>query len=42
MPGTGLLLAVGQRLAQQLGGTITVKSEVDRGTAFTVSLPVKS
>jgi signal transduction histidine kinase len=42
MPGTGLLLAVGQRLVQQLGGKLTAKSEVDRGTTFTVSLPVKS
>jgi signal transduction histidine kinase len=42
MPGTGLLLAVGQRLVEQLGGKLTAKSEVDRGTTFTVSLPVKS
>ena len=41
-PGTGLLLAVGQRLVQQLGGKLSAKSEVDRGTTFTVSLPVKS
>jgi signal transduction histidine kinase len=42
LPGTGLLLAVGQRLVQQLGGKLSAKSEVDRGTTFTVSLPVKS
>jgi signal transduction histidine kinase len=41
LPGTGLLLTVGQRLVQQLGGKLTVESEVDRGTTFTVSLPAK-
>ena len=42
LPGTGLLLAVGHRLVEQLGGKVAVKSEVDRGTTFTVSLPAKS
>lgn len=42
LPGTGLLLTVCQRLVQALGGKIRVESEVDRGTWFTVSLPVQS
>lgn len=40
-PGTGLSLTVCQRLVQVLGGKIKVESEVDRGTWFTVSLPVQ-
>lgn len=40
-PGTGLSLTVCQRLVQLLGGKIKVESEVDRGTWFTVSLPVQ-
>ncbi|MBI4013552.1 MAG: GAF domain-containing protein [Candidatus Rokubacteria bacterium] len=39
LPGTGLLLTVCQRLVPLLGGKITVESEVDRGTWFTVTLP---
>jgi len=42
LPGTGLLLTVTRRLVQLLGGKISVESEVDRGTWFTVNLPVKS
>jgi hypothetical protein len=42
LPGTGLLLMVCQRLVQLLGGKITVESEVDRGTRFTVILPAQS
>ena len=41
LPGTGLLLAVGHRLVEQLGGKVAVESEVDRGTTFTVSLPAQ-
>jgi signal transduction histidine kinase len=41
LPGTGLLLTVTRRLVQLLGGKISVESEVDRGTWFTVNLPVK-
>jgi signal transduction histidine kinase len=41
-PGTGLSLTVCQRLVEALGGKIRVESEVDRGTWFTVVLPVQS
>jgi len=41
LPGPGLLLTVCRRLVQQLGGTVRVESEVDRGTSFTVTLPIK-
>ncbi|MCX4247207.1 sensor histidine kinase [Paraliomyxa miuraensis] len=37
--GTGLGLAVVRRLMQQLGGTIRLHSEVDRGTTFVMRLP---
>ncbi len=37
--GLGLGLAVSKRIVEQLGGTITVKSEVGRGTAFTLRFP---
>lgn len=37
--GTGLGLAVVRRLMQQLGGTIRLHSEVDRGTTFVVRVP---
>ncbi|MBK8340577.1 MAG: hypothetical protein IPK99_11570 [Flavobacteriales bacterium] len=37
--GTGLGLTISRRLAQLQGGGITVKSERDKGSTFTVSIP---
>lgn len=37
--GTGLGLAIAQKYSQMLGGEITVKSELGKGSTFTVILP---
>ena len=39
--GTGLELAISYGIIQRHDGTIEVKSEVDRGTTFTIRLPVR-
>jgi signal transduction histidine kinase len=38
-PGAGLGLAISQRVARALGGTITVESEAGQGAVFTLWLP---
>ncbi len=40
-PGVGLGLALSQRLAQRLGGRIVARSEVGRGSTFTLELPAR-
>jgi signal transduction histidine kinase len=40
-PGAGLGLAISQRLARALGGTITVDSAAGQGAVFTLWLPVR-
>jgi signal transduction histidine kinase len=40
--GTGLGLSISQKIVHEHGGEVTVKSEVGKGTIFTVYLPVKS
>jgi signal transduction histidine kinase len=40
--GLGLGLAICKRIVEQLDGTITVKSEVGRGTEFTMRFPAQN
>ncbi|HKY97539.1 MAG TPA: PAS domain-containing sensor histidine kinase [Gemmatimonadaceae bacterium] len=39
--GAGIGLAISQRIARALGGTITVESEPDSGSRFSLSLPLR-
>ena len=39
--GTGLGLAIAKKYANLLGGTVTVQSKEDQGSAFTLTLPLK-
>jgi signal transduction histidine kinase len=39
--GLGLGLAISKRIVEQLDGTITVQSEVGRGTSFTLRFPAR-
>lgn len=39
--GTGLGLAISYQIIEQHGGSISVQSEVGRGTCFTIALPIK-
>ena len=40
--GTGLGLSISYGIVQKLGGTILVESEINKGTTFSVELPLKS
>jgi signal transduction histidine kinase len=40
--GTGLGLSISFDIIQEHGGSIAVESELEVGTTFTISLPIKS
>ncbi len=39
--GTGLGLAIAKKMTQILGGSLSVESEIDKGSLFTLTLPIK-
>jgi len=39
--GTGLGLAIVKHIAQAHGGTVTVESELEKGSTFSLHLPIK-
>ena len=39
--GTGLGLAIAKKYANMLGGNISIKSEIDKGSEFTLTLPLQ-
>jgi len=41
-PGAGLGLAISERLARALGGSVVVDSEVGRGSTFTLRIPLRA
>ena len=42
VPGTGLGLPIAQRIAESHGGTLSVTSELGRGSTFRFTLPLRS
>lgn len=42
VPGTGLGLPIAQRIAESHGGTLSLTSELGRGSTFQFTLPLRS